>query len=252
MLIVDRQKKLLDIIKLKQSASLDALAEELAVSSSTVRRDIDALQSQGLVDTTRGGVIFRGRGSSSLALDQRMSVQVQAKRAIGKVAAALIEPGMTVFFDGGSTIRYTVEQVEVRPLQVVTNSLSVATYFANDENVEMLLLGGALYPRSGVLVGPITTQALADIHADLLLFSVAGVYETDVFNSNLAMVEVEKLAIKQAARRVLLADSTKFGRKSLARVCSVEDLELIISDEYLGQAWQTTLADRLKIAGTSE
>ncbi len=248
MLIVDRQKKLLDIIKLKQSASLDALAEELAVSSSTVRRDIDALQTQGLVETTRGGVIYRGRGTSSLALDQRMAEQVQAKTAIGRAAAALIEPGMTVLFDGGSTIRYTLEQVLVRPLQVVTNSLTVAAHFANDEQVELLLLGGALYPRSGVLVGPITTQALADIHADLLLFSVAGIFETEVFNSNLAMAEIEKLAIKQAARRVLLADSTKFGRKSLARVCGVEDLDLIISDDNLGQAWQLRLADRLKIA----
>ncbi len=252
MLIVDRQKRLLDIIRQKQSASLDALADELAVSSSTVRRDIDTLQSQGLVETTRGGVIYRGRGASSLALDQRMAEQVQAKIAIGRAAAALVEPGMTVLFDGGSTIRYALEQIHVRPLQVVTNSLTVAAYFANDEQVELLVLGGALYPRSGVLVGPIAAKALADIHADLFLFSVAGVFGTDIFNSNLAMAEFERLAIRQTARRVLLVDATKFGRKSLARVCSVEDLDLVISDADLGAGWQNALSDRIKIAASTD
>ncbi|HTV47525.1 MAG TPA: DeoR/GlpR family DNA-binding transcription regulator [Phycisphaerae bacterium] len=250
MLIIDRQKKLLEILRQRQSAPLEQLAEELAVSSSTVRRDIDALAGQGLVESTRGGVIFRDRGSSSLDLDQRMQEQVHAKRALGKAAAALIEPGMTVFFDGGSTMRYTAEQVEARPLQVVTNSLTIANLFVNDDRVEMLLLGGALYPRSGVLVGPITTQALSEIHADLMLFSVAGVYERDTFNSNLAMVQIEKLAIRQAARRILVADSTKFGRKGLARVCSISDLDQIITDSAISPSWRSALADRLQVVET--
>ncbi|NNM85192.1 MAG: DeoR/GlpR transcriptional regulator [Phycisphaerales bacterium] len=248
MLIVERQKKLLDILRERHSAPLESLAAELGVSSSTVRRDVEALQSQGVVDATRGGVIFRGRTSGLTGLDERMNQQVDAKRLIGKAAAAMVEPGMTVYFDGGSTVRYMVEQISARPLQVVTNSLTVAAGFANDDRVELLLLGGTLYPRSGVLVGPITTQALAEIHADLMVFSVAGIFEGDIYNSNLAMAEVEKLAIKQAARRVLLADSSKFGRKSLARVCPLEDLDLIISDTAIGEPWRSTLTDKLLLA----
>jgi DeoR family fructose operon transcriptional repressor len=249
MLIVDRQKKLLDILRTRQSASLEQLAEELGVSSSTVRRDVDALCGQGVVESTRGGVLFRGRSPAMLDLDQRMQEQVDAKRAIGKAAATMIEPGMTVYFDGGSTIHYTVQQLEVRPIQVVTNSLTVANHFANDEGVELLVLGGAMYPRSGVMVGPITMQALAEIHADVMIFSVAGVYETDIFNTNLAMVQIEKLALKQAARKILLADAGKFGRKGLARVCSIEDLDLIITDAAISETWKANLQDRLKIAG---
>ncbi len=247
MLIVDRQKKLLEILRRMRSAPLEQLAGELDVSSSTVRRDVETLQEQGLVESTRGGVIFRGRGAGSLALDQRMREQVRAKRGIGKAAAAMIEPGMTVYFDGGSTIHYTVQQVTARPLQVVTNSLTVADHFANDDRVELLLLGGTLYPRSGVLVGPITTQALAEIHADLMFFSVTGIYQHDIFNSNLPMVQVEKLALRQVARKVLLEDSSKFGRKGLSRVCSVEDLDLIITDCAISRHWRTLLRDRLQV-----
>ena len=248
MLIVDRQKKLLDILRTRRSASLEQLSEALGVSSSTVRRDVDALCGQGVVEATRGGVLFRGRSPAMLDLDQRMQEQVEAKRAIGKAAAAMIEPGMTVYFDGGSTIHYTLQQLEVRPLQVVTNSLTVANHFANDDGVGLLVLGGAMYPRSGVLVGPITMQALAEIHADVMIFSVAGIYETDIFNTNLAMVQIEKLALKQAARKILLADAGKFGRKGLARVCSIEDVDLIITDSAITEIWKSKLRDRLKIA----
>lgn len=247
MLIVDRQKKLLDILRLRQSASLEHLAKELGVSSSTVRRDVEALCREGLAAATRGGVLFRGRSPAMLDLEQRMHEQVDAKRAIGKAAAAMIEPGMTVYFDGGSTLHYTVEQLDVRPLQVVTNSLPVAHHFANDDGVELLILGGAMYPRSGVMVGPLTIQALSEIHADLMFFSVAGIYDRDIFNANLAMVQVEKLALKQAARKILLADSGKFGRKGLARICSVSEIDLIITDSAISKTWRKNLQNRLKI-----
>ncbi len=249
MLIVERQKKLLDILREHKSAQLEALADLLGVSSSTVRRDVEALERQGVVERTHGGVIFRARSTASLALEERMHEQMDAKRKIGAAAARLIEPGMTVYIDGGSTVQYCIAQLAVRPLQVVTNSLTVANYFANDDRVELLVLGGSHYPRTGVLIGPITTKVLADLHADVMLFSCAGLYETEVFNSNLVMAEVEKIAIRQTARKILLMDSTKFGRKSLARVCGVEEVDLIITDEGISERWTKLLGDRLEVAG---
>lgn len=248
MLIVDRQKRLLDLIREQGSAQLEALAEALEVSSSTIRRDIDVLEAQGVVESTRGGVIFRGRSTATLGLEERLKEAIEAKRLIGKVAADMVEPGMTVYVDGGSTVQYAIEQITARPLQIVTNSLTVAAYFATDTQVELLVLGGQHYPRSGVLIGPITTQALSGLHADLMLFSCAAIYEQDVFNSNLVMAEVERIALKQTARRVLLMDSSKFGRKSLARVCSTSEVDLIITDAGVSERWQKTLGDRLEIA----
>lgn len=248
MLIVERQKKLLDIIREQKTAQLEALAEALGVSSSTVRRDVETLEAQGVVERTHGGVIFRPRNTSSLALEERMNEMVEAKRQIGAAAAKLVEPGMTVYIDGGSTVQYCIEQITARPLQVVTNSLTVANFFAADDRVELLVLGGSHYPRTGVLIGPITTAALAQLHADVMLFSCAGLFENEVFNSNLVMAEVEKIAIKQAARKVLLMDSTKFGRKSLARVCAVDEVDLIITDGAIHERWTKLLGERLAVA----
>ena len=114
--------------------------------------------------------------------------------------------------------------------------------------MELLVPGGALYPRTGVLVGPIATAALSDLHADLLLFSVAGVFDDDAYNLNIDQAEVERVMLRQVARSVMLMDSSKFGRKSLARVCSVEDVELIISDPGISERWATRLGDRLIVA----
>jgi DeoR/GlpR family transcriptional regulator of sugar metabolism len=141
-----------------------------------------------------------------------------------------------------------VAQITARPLQIVTNSLSVATHFASDPQVELLVLGGMHYPRTGVLVGPVTTQALAQLHADLLLFSCAAIYDNEVYNSSLVMAEVEHLAIRQTARKILLMDATKFGRKSLARVCSTDEVDLIITDAAIHERWPQLLGERLFIA----
>jgi DeoR/GlpR family transcriptional regulator of sugar metabolism len=248
MLIVERQKKLLDILRERGTAQLETLAEALDVSSSTVRRDVEVLERQGVVERTHGGVIFRPRSTASLALEERMREAIGAKRAIGGVAARMVEPGMTLYVDGGSTVQYCIEQIDARPLQVVTNSLTAANHFAGDERVELLVVGGAHYPRTGVLIGPITTAALSGLHADVMLFSGAGLYEAEVFNSSLEMAEVERLAVKQAARSILLMDSSKFGRKSLARICAVDDLDLIITDDSVNEKWPKTLGERLQVA----
>lgn len=249
MLIAERQQRLIDILREEKSAQLEALAERLGVSVSTARRDVEVLEERGLVERTHGGAIYRGEQRHPAAMAERMQENTDAKRAIGAAAAALVEPNMTLLLDGGSTVYYAAELIDVRPLQIVTSSLQIASLFSDDEQVELVVVGGNLYPRSAALVGPIATRCLADLHADLLLFSLAGVYEHDAYNINLDMAEVERVMLQQAARSVMLMDATKFGRKSLARVCRVDDVERIITDASVSEHWRRQLSDRLTVAG---
>ncbi len=248
MLIVERQERLLNILRERKTATLEALGEALEVSASTVRRDLEALEQRGLVERTHGGAVYRGPHHHSIVLAERMHEQVEAKEAIGRFAASLVKPHMTVLLDGGSTVYYAAKQIDARPLQVVTNSLSIAHLFADDEGVEMVLAGGNLYPRTGVCVGPIATHALGDLHADLLLFSLAGVYDNAAYNHNLAMAEVEQVMLRQAARSVMLMDAGKFGRKSLARVCGLDEVDMLVSDASLSEKWRKQCGDRLIVA----
>ena len=252
MLIVERQKRVLDMLKQRKMAQLDELAVLLAVSASTIRRDLELLESRGLVERTHGGVIYcdpeLSKGQTNIGLAERMKENVEQKQQIAKFAAELVRPQMTLLLDGGSTVIYTAQKIMPRPIQVVTHSLPIANLFAEDDGVELLLIGGSLYPRSGVLVGPIATGCVADLHADLLFFSLAGIYQNAGFNQNLEMAQVEQVMLQQAARSVLLMDSSKFGRKSLTRVCSLDEVDQIITDSDIADPWPQELQDLLTIS----
>jgi DeoR/GlpR family transcriptional regulator of sugar metabolism len=254
MLIYERHQKALEILRQRRAVQLDELARTLGVSSSTVRRDLEALEQRGLVQRTHGGAVYAGdqlAGSDpgpNAQLAVRMSERIEQKQAIARYAAEMVQPHMTLLLDGGSTVIYTAKLIQARPIQVVTNSLSIANAFANDDQVELLLIGGSLYPRSEVLVGPIALNCLGELHADLLFFSLAGIYGHTAFNINLAMAQVEQLMMRQAARRVMLMDAAKFGRKSLVGVCELDEVEALITDEAIDPAWKKNLGDRLVIA----
>jgi DeoR family fructose operon transcriptional repressor len=265
MLIVQRQQKLLEILKEQRSAQLEDLSRVLGVSTSTARRDLGALEARGLVERTHGGAVYTGGPvtvpslvtapglsgnglQASDALAERLNERVEQKQAIGKYAASLVQPQMTLIMDGGSTVIFAARQISARPIQVVTNSLSIANVFADDEQVELVLIGGSLYPRTGVTVGPIATGCLAELHADLMMFSLAGIYGDECFNQNLDMAKVEQAMMQQAARSVLLMDSSKFGRKSLTRVCMTSEVDVIVTDSAVDPSWRQRLGERLVVA----
>lgn len=280
MLIIERQQRVLAILKQQGSAQLEELARALDVSASTIRRDLEMFEKKGVVQRTHGGAVYNGPApasldattrlaasasassssspqpseassagaSSSVALSERMNEHVQAKMAIGKYAASLVQPQMTLLLDGGSTVFYTAKQITARPIQVVTNSLSIANLFADDDQVELLIVGGNHYPRTGVLIGPITTGCLADLHADLLMLSVAGIYGNEAYNQNLGMTQVEQAMMRQAAQTVMLMDSSKFGRKSLSRVCSIDEVDQLVTDQGIASEWVDRLGERLVVA----
>jgi DeoR family fructose operon transcriptional repressor len=250
MLIVERQQRILDTLRSQKTAQLDELARRLDVSTSTVRRDLEQLEARGLAKRTHGGAVLQDEppidpSQSNVALAARMNEHVQQKQRIGSVAAAMVQPQMTVLLDGGSTVVYTAQKIVARPIQVVTNSLAVAGIFADDDQVELLVIGGNLYPRTGVLVGSIATGCLADLHADVLLFSLAGIFGNEAFNQNLMMAQVEQAMLRQAVVSMMLMDSSKFGRKSLARVCGLEEVDHIITDAGVDQTWRDQLGHQL-------
>ncbi len=263
MLIVERQQRVLDVLKIRRTAELDVLAREVGVSSSTIRRDLEAMEQRGVIKRTHGGAIYvgdmNGQGHdggpvlasprpTSATLTQRLDEHSEEKRRIGALVAALIQPHMTVLLDGGSTVIYAVQQITARPIQVVTNSLSIANHFNDDEQVEILLLGGSMYPRTGVTVGPITTGSLADLHADVLLFSLAGIFDDAAYNINLRMARVEQLMLRQATASFMLMDSSKFGRRSLVRVCGLDEVDHVVTDAGVDASYRETMGDRLLVA----
>lgn len=235
MLIPERQSRLKDLLARRGMSDLETLAAELKVSHSTVRRDLEQLEQGGLVQRTHGGVIWVGDrdgvdGARPYAFNQRMNYQVDAKRRIARAARSLIGPGETILLDGGTTTFHLARELLDQPLQLVTNSLPIANLFLNDEHVELVLIGGMLYPRYGVLLGPMAETTLAGIHTKTLFLSVAGIHGGALYNQNLLLVQAEKRMMDQAQQVVLLADAAKFGQQALARLCDLIDVDIVVTD----------------------
>ena len=235
MLIAERQSRLQELLARRGMSDLETLARELAVSLSTVRRDVEILEQKGLAKRTHGGAIWVGDSSGQpatrpYAFDQRMNFRLEQKQAIARAAKQLVQPGQTVLLDGGTTTYYLAQELLGMPLQLVTNSLPIGNLFHNDEHVELVLTGGLMYPRYGVLLGPLAERVLATIHTQTLFLSVAGIHEGSLYNQNLLLVEAEKRMMEQAQQVVLLVDSTKFGQQALARLCGLGDIDVVVTD----------------------
>jgi DeoR/GlpR family transcriptional regulator of sugar metabolism len=129
-------------------------------------------------------------------------------------------------------------------MQLVTNSLPIASLFQNDEHVELILSGGVVYPRYGVLLGPAAEAMLASIHAQRLFLSVAGLHEGGLYNQNMLLVQAERVMMRQSQQTILLIDSSKFGQQALVRLGDVESVDTVITDAMPPRSIVDHLADR--------
>jgi len=237
----ERRSRLLDIIRIRGFASLDELVRELVVSESTVRRDLDALEEQGSAKRTHGGVLYSGGMPRLAEFDERQPANWAAKRAIATAAAGVIEDGETVLLDGGTTTYEVARLLVGRSLQVVTNSLPVANLFASEARTDLVLLGGYVSPRTGVCLGPYANELLGRLHVTTTVLSAAGIAEEGLFNAHLLLAETEQAMLKAASRVMVVADSSKFGRKSLTLVSGLEAIDHVVSDDGLPARWRDTV-----------
>ena len=239
----ERRGRLSELIRQRGFASLPELASQLAVSESTVRRDLDFLEETGVARRTHGGVFYTGPSPKLAHFDQRQSSNWDKKRRIAAAAARLIEDNDTVLLDGGSTTYELARQLVGRPLQIVTNSLPLANLFASSDQADLVLLGGYVHSRTGVSLGPYANQMLASLNVQKAVLSIAGANERGYYNSNLLLVETERAMMNCADQTIVVADSSKFGKSSLAKLCELKQVQTVVTDDRLSDEWRSRLQD---------
>lgn len=233
MLVQERRQRVLDLVSRKGFVALGDLARSVRVSESTLRRDLDHWDRQGLIKRIHGGAMFVGDGSTLPALEDRSSSQILEKRLIAKAAAARIRDGDAILLDGGTTTLEVARLLVGRSLQVVTNSLPIANLFASSRETDLVILGGYVYPKTGVALGPSTVRMMQDIHVHQTILSVGGLTAKGFFNSNLLLVETERQMMQCADEVVVVADHTKIGRRALAFLCELGSVDTLIVDKEL-------------------
>jgi DeoR family transcriptional regulator, fructose operon transcriptional repressor len=254
-LVDERRNRLLELVRSRGFAALPDLAKELQVSQSTLRRDLDYLEESGAAKRTHGGVFYTGSSPKLPHFDERQPAQWDKKQAIAARAAEMIEEGDTLLLDGGTTTYELARLLVGRRLQVVTNSLPVANLFASDPNADLVLIGGYVYPRTGVSLGPYANEMLAHVNVRKTVLSVGGINDRGYFNSNLLLVETELAMMAAAEEVIVVADSTKFGRQSLAHLAALDAIDRLVVDAEISVEWQekmTAAGVELLVAGEAK
>ncbi|MGH7130149.1 MAG: DeoR/GlpR family DNA-binding transcription regulator, partial [Planctomycetaceae bacterium] len=226
MLLDERREQILQITEQKGFVSLADLLGLIGASESTLRRDLEFLDGIGQVRRTRGGAAYVGE--SLTAFDDRTGQATREKRRIAEVAAGLIEAGEAILFDGGTTTLEVARQLSGKPVQVVTNSLPIVNLLVNQSNVDLTMIGGYLYPKTGVALGPLAVEALANVHVRRLIMSVGGITERGLFNSNALLVETERAMMAAAEEVVVVSDSSKLGHSALAHLCPLAEIDRLV------------------------
>jgi DeoR/GlpR family transcriptional regulator of sugar metabolism len=199
-------------------ADLHSLADHFGGSLSTVRRALDTLESRGIVRRHHGGASLIETDALSQEHDFLGRIQRQADRkfAIASLVAEQVRPGSTVILDGG-TSTYAVARLLVdKRVQVITNSLPVASLFSEVGNSETIVTGGSILGRLGVLVGPHCEASFEQVHADIAILGGTGITENGVWNNNALVIATQRKMIAAAERAIFALDATKFGRKALS------------------------------------
>jgi DeoR/GlpR family transcriptional regulator of sugar metabolism len=215
------------------------LKEMLKVSSVTIRSDLRELESIGICEVIWGGAVYK-RPIPEVEYDgqlaERSKLHPEQKRRIGARAAQLIEEGQTIIVDAGST---AVELIHHLPrsleyLRIVTPALNAATAASQFPQVELVMTGGVLRHLTHSLIGPQVLRSLEMFNADWV-FIASGAYDIEhgVTTSNILEVEVKRTMLLRAQRKVLLADSSKFGKVLSLNVTPLQQLDLIVTDTGL-------------------
>ncbi len=248
---IARQRRILEILQARESLSVEDAQDALGASPSTVRRDFSELADRLLV--TRGrGTIHRLETSAVMGVlpySKREVANPDAKTRIARAAASLIGEGDVVIIDGGTT---TVGMAAFLPssCRVITNSLPLATALhrlPGDRNPvpEVNMTGGYLYPRGEVLLGPEAILILREFRAAWAFISASGITDDGVLNSNNLVVDTQRAMIDCADRVALLVDSSKMARAGMVKICSLDTLDVVVTDARPPRA----LAEPLAAAG---
>ena len=227
-----RRRSILSILSRDGEARIDALAKSFRTSEMTIRRDLEALEFDGLARRVRGGAIPAINRSHEPAIALRSGVAQSAKERIGRAAADLLRDGETAIIDVGTTTLEMAKAIGGRQaLTVVTSSLQVAVELSKRPEIRTIVSGGLVRPGEMSLIGARAEDSYADLNCDSVFLGVAGISpEKGLTEYNLDDTRIKQRAIQAAQRCIVLADATKLGRVAFATVASISQVDVLITD----------------------
>ncbi len=234
MTVYERRNKIIEHLKLKRISNIEELSRLVWSSQSSIRRDIKALEAQGLVSQIYGGVMLPEYQNSVIPLNMRDSAYSAEKEKIAEQAARLIFDGATIMMDGSSTVRRIMKYIsDFKDLKIITNNLKILSDF-ECPNAKIYCTGGLYNAQNNIFIGSAAENFIRATHADILFFSARAVSNDGVI-SDVAEQEVSlrRVMLEHTQKKVFLCDSSKVGDRKTFTLCHVREVDRVISDKPL-------------------
>lgn len=225
----ERQQRIIALLKEQEYMGVGELGRLLYVSEPTIRRDLSALEKEGIIRRSHGGAILL-RDEITRPLAFRREMMQKEKRKIARAAAEIIPDGSVIFIDGSTTACHLIPFLRGRAVTVITNGLA-ALDLLQELKIPAKCIGGDLIHSSMCFAGRSAEEYVGSIYADFLFFSVSCLNEKgEITDYSEEETHLRKIMLKRAAKRILLLDHSKFQKNATFRLCTLADIDSIITD----------------------
>ncbi|MBO0460829.1 DeoR/GlpR transcriptional regulator [Enterococcus sp. DIV1298c] len=231
MLKAERLQRIKEIIDQEKSASIEDLADELAVSRDTIRRDLIQLEKQQQIKRTHGGALALQKEATIFDYEQRATILSDIKKRMAEKARQLMKEPSSIIFDSSTTVEAVIRQLPDKRLQAVTNSLSHALLLANYSETAISLLPGSLHKAQLFLYGTETIEQLKNYQTDYTLLGVFALSSDGLFIHTEEEGRVKRQMIQQGRTVIALADHTKLDKTGFYKICDLSAIDYLITDQ---------------------
>ena len=242
---IERHQVIINKIKKEGQVKVLNLCKELKVSSVTVRKDLKFLEDKGLLFRAHGGATLDNPYTIDRPVNEKEKIYLPEKMRIGAAAAKLLQPNDSILIASGTTVQALARNIKPnRNLTVITSALNVALELIHHPEIEVVQLGGLLRKSSSSVTGPYAKNILADFSCSKLFLGVDGIdLAFGLTTANVMEAHLNREMIKVSQKTIVLADSTKFGRRGFGKICDFDDIDEIITDKGISDYTAKTLEE---------
>jgi DeoR/GlpR family transcriptional regulator of sugar metabolism len=240
MMAEERRTQILQIVRSEGRVRVNDLVNRFSTSAVTIRNDLNELHQRGVVLRSHGGAVLPDRILRESPVNERLKAHAEEKQRIGAMAATLINDGETIILDSGTTTLEIARQLKNKQgLQVITNGVNIAAELLDARGVQTFIVGGTVRGDSASIIGRSTEDMLEQFSADKLFLSGAGCDpDFGVSGANLEETMVNRAMLRIAREIILVADASKFSRRSMSRIASFSEIDTVVSDTSLREEIQ--------------
>ncbi len=228
----ERHNHIMEIMRQQNAVTVTSLASMMKVSEVTIRKDLSFLEEQHLLYRVHGSAILVNRYINDRSSAEKEQLYANEKKAIGSFAASLVMTRDTIMITSGTTTQAFAEAISPNEqLTVITTTFGVASTLVKKNNVDVIQLGGMLRASSMSVLGPFAEQMLGSLSCSKLFIGVDGVdFEYGLTTTNHMEANLHRLMVESAQKVIVLADSSKFGRRGFSKICNLDHVDQIITD----------------------